>query len=77
MKQTFRMKDDSRSLSEYALNTWAAMTDAGMNPLDSLFQIQSEIETSHSAYDVSEKENALRLIDRWKGMLRTARGRYH
>lgn len=77
MAQPLTMKSGNVSLSEYALHAWTAMTDAGVNPIDGLLQLQYEIEGSGSAYMADEKSYTLRLIEKWKAMLNATKAKLH
>lgn len=77
MAQVLTIKSGRKSLSEYALYAWTAMTDAGVNPLEGLAQLQYEIEGSGSAYMADEKKYALRLIEKWKAMAQATKARLH
>lgn len=77
MAEVIELKISSLSLSEYALSAWTELTDAGLNPLDGLLQIQSEIEGYGSDYKSDEIERALRLISQWRDMAKSLRARFH
>lgn len=73
MSELLELDNDHQTPSEYALATWSRMTDQGFAPLDSLRLIEAQLKRRQASH--RDSEQALRLLDKWRGMIGKDRSR--